>query len=162
MMKSSKLQRMLAIGAALLTLWACSPEPAAPPVAKKGDSANVRPKPGPKVRSEARETAPKPIAAKARRCGWLHNPTPANWWLIDRDGQWVLGSQGSEQAPGMDEMPDMSAAEWVETNGSYGYGCACMDIVADPATGQVLRVSGAAAKPLAQCRRDKALPDPRE
>ena len=24
-------------------------------------------------------------APAERRCGWLHNPTPANWWLVDRD-----------------------------------------------------------------------------
>jgi hypothetical protein len=62
----------------------------------------------------------------------------------------------------MDEMPDMSAGEWVETNGSYGYGCACMDMVVDPASGDVLRISAATPKPLAQCRRDRKLPNPGE
>lgn len=159
-MTMPKLRHMVAISIALLTLSACSPEPDAPTAPRKGDSAAVQPRPAPAARSETNVAAPKPVAAAARRCGWLHNPTPANWWLVDRDGQWVLGSQGGDQAPGMDEMPDMSAAEWVETNGSYGYGCACMDIVADPATGQVLRVSGAAPKPLARCRADRKLPSP--
>ena len=40
--------------------------------------------------------------APERRCGWLQNPTPANWWLVDRDGEWILGVQGGYQAPGMD------------------------------------------------------------
>jgi hypothetical protein len=25
-----------------------------------------------------------------KRCGWLVNPTPANWWLVDRAGQWTV------------------------------------------------------------------------
>ena len=69
--------------------------------------------------------------ASERRCGWLHNPTPANWWLVDRDGEWLLGAQGGYQAPGMDEMPDMTSAGWVETNGHYGHGCACMDVTVE-------------------------------
>jgi Protein of unknown function (DUF4087) len=108
--------------------------------------------------------APRPaaIAASAkgvRRCGWLSNPTPANWWLTDSQGQWILGTQGADQAPGMDEMPDMSTAGWVETNGSYGYGCACMTITAD-AEGKVTRIADAQPKPLKQCRADGKLPKP--
>jgi hypothetical protein len=95
----------------------------------------------------------------ARRCGWLVNPTPANWWLTDRDGQWILSTQGADQASGMDEMPDMSAAGWVETNGHYGYGCACMTITAD-GDGQVRRVADAQPMPLKQCRADRKLPKP--
>lgn len=95
----------------------------------------------------------------ARRCGWLSNPTPANWWLTDSEGQWILGTQGSEQAPGMDDMPDMSVAGWVETNGSYGYGCACITITAD-ADGTVTRIANAQPKPLKQCQADRKLPRP--
>jgi hypothetical protein len=99
-------------------------------------------------------------AAKgARRCGWLVNPTPANWWLTDRDGQWILGTQGADQAPGMDEMPDMSTAGWVETNGHYGYGCACMTITAD-GDGRVTRIADAQPRPLKQCQADRNLPKP--
>jgi hypothetical protein len=98
-------------------------------------------------------------AKEARRCGWLVNPTPANWWLTDRQGQWILGTQGADQAPGMDEMPDMSTAGWVETNGHYGYGCACMTITAD-GDGRVTRVADAQPKPLKQCQADRSLPKP--
>jgi hypothetical protein len=98
-------------------------------------------------------------AKGVRRCGWLSNPTPANWWLTDSQGQWILGTQGADQAPGMDEMPDMSTAGWVETNGSYGYGCACMTITAD-ADGRVTRIEDAEPKPLKQCRADRKLPKP--
>ncbi|MET1112708.1 MAG: DUF4087 domain-containing protein, partial [Allosphingosinicella sp.] len=108
------------------------------------------------------EPAPAAVAAPAkgeRRCGWLSNPTPANWWLTDADGEWILGTQGGDQAPGMDEMPDMSVAGWVETNGHYGYGCACMTITAD-GDGRVTRIADAKPRPLKQCQADRKLPKP--
>jgi hypothetical protein len=95
-----------------------------------------------------------------RRCGWLQNPTPANWWLVDRDGEWILGVQGGYQAPGMDEMPDMSTRGWVETNGHYGYGCACMSVTTNRRTGRVTRLFSATPVPLRQCRADRRLPRP--
>ncbi|HEX2762951.1 MAG TPA: DUF4087 domain-containing protein [Allosphingosinicella sp.] len=97
--------------------------------------------------------------SRARRCGWLHNPTPGNWWMVDREREWVLGVQGGRQAAGMDDLPDMSGAGWVETNGHYGYGCACATITADP-SGEVKAVAGFEARPLRACRADKALPRP--
>lgn len=93
-----------------------------------------------------------------RRCGWLDNPTPANWWLRDRDGEWVLSLQGGPPAPGMDAMPDMTTAGWVQTNGNYGYGCACLSVVTDPRTRRVLRVLAAQPLPISRCRADRALP----
>ncbi len=98
--------------------------------------------------------------APERRCGWLQNPTPANWWLVDRDGEWILGVQGGYQAPGMDEMPDMSTRGWVEVNGHYGYGCACMSVTTNRRTGRVTRLFSATPVPLRQCRSDRRLPRP--
>ncbi|HWT13340.1 MAG TPA: DUF4087 domain-containing protein [Allosphingosinicella sp.] len=102
--------------------------------------------------------AAQPAAGSERRCGWLHNPTPANWWLIDRDGEWLIGAQGGYQAPGMDDMPDMSTGGWVETNGHYGYGCACMDVITDRRSSRVTRIFSARPLPLRQCRADRRLP----
>ncbi len=99
-----------------------------------------------------------PVAAAETRCGWLQNPTPANWWLIDRDGEWLIGAQGGYQAPGMDEMPDMSTRGWVEVNGHHGYGCACMRVATDRATRRVTRIFSARPVPLRQCRADRRLP----
>jgi hypothetical protein len=99
-----------------------------------------------------------PPPATERRCGWLHNPTPANFWLVDRDGEWLLGAQGGYQAPGMDEMPDMSTRGWVEVNGHYGYGCACMTVATDRRTMRITRLFSAAPRPLSQCRNDRRLP----
>ena len=49
-----------------------------------------------------------------RRCGWLANPTPGNWWLIDADRTWTLSSQGDDNATTtavMDRVPAFDADE---------------------------------------------------
>ncbi|MFN3389184.1 MAG: DUF4087 domain-containing protein [Allosphingosinicella sp.] len=152
--------------AASLLLAACGAPPAEQDnaAAPAPESAGAPPQALPADQSTAAPAAGAPAAktasAPARRCGWLHNPTPGNWWLADRDGEWILGTQGGRSAEGMDEMPDMSALEWQETNGHYGYGCACLTVTADPETREVIRFADPEAKPLAACRADTALPDP--
>lgn len=99
-----------------------------------------------------------PPSGIERRCGWLVNPTPANFWLTDRDGEWLIGAQGGYQAPGMDDMPDMTTRGWVRSNGSYGHGCACMDVAVDRSERRITRIVRARPVPLRQCRRDRRLP----
>jgi Protein of unknown function (DUF4087) len=101
-----------------------------------------------------------PAHAAEKRCGWLDNPTPGNFWLTDRTGQWTIAEQGGYQAPGMDNMPDMSTRGWVETNGPHGYGCACMTVTTNRKTRQVTRVFSATPRPVRQCRADRRLPKP--
>ncbi len=92
------------------------------------------------------------------RCGWLDNPTPGNLSLYDRDDEWVIGVQGGHQVEGDWEMPDFTPRQWVGTNaGSYGYGCACLQLKADAGTHEVSAVKSARALPLETCRRDKSL-----
>lgn len=106
---------------------------------------------------------PAAAPAKGKRCGWLHNPTPANWWLVDRDGEWEIGSQGGYQAPGMDNIPDLTESRWVVTNsGSYGYGCVCMTATVDPKTKRVTRIYSVRQQSLAVCRADRKLARPVE
>jgi Protein of unknown function (DUF4087) len=97
-------------------------------------------------------------AGTERRCGWLHNPTPANYWLVDRDGEWTIMAQGGFQAEGWEDMGDMSARGWVRTNGYYGYGCACMTVATDRANMRITRIVSAQSQPLRQCRADRRLP----
>ncbi len=101
-----------------------------------------------------------PVQSAERRCGWLHTPTPANWSLVDRSGEWLIGVQGGHQAIGLDDMPDMSTRGWVTTNGSYGYGCACMTVTTDRKSMRVVRLMAAQPVSLQQCRRDRRLPPP--
>ena len=95
-----------------------------------------------------------------RRCGWLINPTPANWWLRDRTGEWTLSMQGGYQAPGWEELPPMGKREWVATNGSYGHGCACAAMRVDRRSGEVTEIRSLTPRPIAACRRDRRLPKP--
>ena len=103
----------------------------------------------PKLPNEARPT---PFET---RCGWFSNPTPANAWLQDRYGEWIIGTQGGHQADG--DWPNFNSRQWVRTNGNYGYGCACMQVRVNKQTHEVLEIKSAHARSLAQCRRDPAL-----
>jgi len=99
--------------------------------------------------------------AAEQRCGWLENPTPANWWLRDRDGEWVLSVQGGYQAHGLANLPDMATNRWVVTNaGGHGYGCACLNVQVDKKSGNVLRLVSARSLPLERCKADRRLPAP--
>ena len=99
--------------------------------------------------------------AAENRCGWLHNPTPANWWLNDADGSWTLMTQGGGQEPdGIDMIPDISAGDYVRTNGNYGYACACMDVDTDDADGRILAIHSFRQLPISQCANDPALSAP--
>ena len=125
--------------------------PAPPPVPTPSASASPPPSPSPPVQHSA-------AAEKAgfeRRCGWVDNPTPANWWLIDRDGTWTIGVQGGYQAEG--DLPDFGSA-WVETNGHHGYGCACMAVRVDRSMHRILVLRDVKVLPIARCKGDKNLP----
>ena len=45
-------------------------------------------------------------AGAERRCGWLSNPTPANYWLSDRDGEWTIKRR-------VDHTIMPTAEEWI-------------------------------------------------
>ena len=104
--------------------------------------------------------AASPVPPLQTRCGWLHNPTPANWWLVDRDGDWILSSQGGRQAPGWEDVDMVSPPQWVKTNGSYGYGCACASMRVDRAKGEVVEIRSIRPRPLKACRGDRTLAKP--
>ena len=110
------------------------------------------------VQAQAQQPAAGVAQPLENRCGWFHNPTPNNATLTDRDGEWVVSTQGGDSAEG--DWPVFTDAQWKKTNGHYGYGCACMKVVVDRSDGRVLRIASAAAKPLKACREDRALPKP--
>lgn len=95
------------------------------------------------------------------RCGWYSNPTPGNHWINDKDGEWIIGTQGGNQAEG-DYPPEFSDDQWVKTNGYYGYGCACLRVIVDRKEKRIVKVISGNAKPLSACRNDPALSDPDE
>ena len=88
-------------------------------------------------------------------CGWFSNPTPANVWLLDRHASWTIATQGGMQADG--DWPRFKPSQWVKTNMNYGYGCACLSVVANPRTHEVSRIRSAHAQSLRTCEKDPAL-----
>ncbi|MGH9760842.1 MAG: DUF4087 domain-containing protein [Blastocatellia bacterium] len=94
------------------------------------------------------------------RCGWFSNPTPGNASLYDKDGEWIIGVQGGHQAEG--DWPTFKSNQWVRTNGSYGYGCACLRVRVDHDSHEVLEIKSSYARPLSACRKDPALKEPKE
>lgn len=94
------------------------------------------------------------------RCGWFYNPSPNNASLTDRDGEWAIAVQGQFDAKG--DWPEFNKSQWISSgNASYGHGCACMRVVADPGARRIMSILASTAKPLATCRRDKMLKAPR-
>lgn len=93
-------------------------------------------------------------ASVETRCGWFSNPTPANVSLFDRDGEWIIGVQGGHQAEG--DWGDFGK-QWVKTNVNYGYGCACLKLELNRTTKEVTKIDNFRARPLAVCRKDRAL-----
>lgn len=99
--------------------------------------------------------------AAEQRCGWLFNPTPANLWLIDKDKQWILSTQGgySMDDESMDNIPwpSENEDEYVRTNGNYGFSCACLSVETDKREGVVLRVISGEHLLLKRCLEDPVL-----
>lgn len=94
-------------------------------------------------------------------CGWVDNPTPSNWSITDRTGEWEIGAQGAYQAKGVD-MPDFGGMPdhpkfWVETNGSYGFGCACIKAKVDSRNRRIRSLVHVRALPIKTCREDSTL-----
>jgi len=91
------------------------------------------------------------------RCGWLDNPTTATYSLSDKDREWTIGVQGGYQVEDF-EIPAFKRGQWVSFfGGSYGYGCACLQMTVDYETSRVLEIRKSYARPLSVCRKDKAL-----
>lgn len=100
-----------------------------------------------------------PSNATETRCGWLQNPTPANWWLTDSAGTWTISQQGGYQAKGIENLPSMeNDRQYVRTNGYYGYGCACLRVATDRELMRITKIQSGEQLPLRTCRQDPNLP----
>lgn len=97
--------------------------------------------------------------AAENRCGWVENPTPGNWWLTDADGQWMIMTQGSYEAPGMDAIGDISAGDYVANNGNYGYACGCMNVDTD-GEGTITYIYSFRQSSIGKCENDDNLSAP--
>lgn len=57
-----------------------------------------------------------------------------------------------------DNLPTYNEKEYVKTNGYYGYGCACMDVVTDKDRSRISEIRGGESLPLSTCREDPNVP----
>ena len=97
--------------------------------------------------------------AEETRCGWLENPSPANMWLIDRDGSWDISVQGTSNAlddKSMELLYQATASEneFVRTNRNYGFSCACLTVDVDEETNSITTIYKSTPLPLKQCLED--------
>jgi hypothetical protein len=99
-----------------------------------------------------------PSLSAETRCGWLQNPTPANYSLTDRDGNWTISAQGGYHARGWDNLPSYKEGQFVRTNGNYGYSCACLLVLANRNQMRITNILGGESLPLKTCRQDPNLP----
>lgn len=100
-------------------------------------------------------STPISVVVSETRCGWFSNPTPGNASLHDREAEWIVAVQGGHQADG--DWPEFAPSQWVKTNNSHGYGCACMSVQVNKRTKEVVTIESAQARSLSACRRDPAL-----
>lgn len=98
---------------------------------------------------------------KQKACGWFDNPTPANYSLIHKNGEWILGMQGGFQYDTDDKYgnwwPQFKEEEFVKTNYNYGYGCVCLEATIDKKTNHVKRIFSTQVKPLKFCIENETL-----
>ena len=96
------------------------------------------------------------------RCGWFDNPTPANAWFHDKNGEWEISLQGGPKAKG--KLPAFNVndeATFVHTNGgSYGYGCTCMKLIVDSSKHRIKEIKSFNIRKLSVCRADSKLKEP--
>jgi hypothetical protein len=92
------------------------------------------------------------------RCGWINNPTPANYTITDAERTWVIAVQGGYQAEGVDKIEYPSEDQYVDINGSYGYWCGCMKVETDTGDEIVEKIFSSKAKLLKDCLKDPNLP----
>ncbi len=95
------------------------------------------------------------------RCGWIDNPTPGNFWLTDKDGEWTIGVQGGYQAEGIEVIDFPTDGQYVNMNGNYGYFCGCISGKSDSETMRIVSIEKSKAKLLKDCLKDENVPKPK-
>ncbi|MDQ6990309.1 MAG: DUF4087 domain-containing protein [Mariprofundaceae bacterium] len=100
--------------------------------------------------------------AKETRCGWLENPSPANMWLIDRDGTWDISVQGvpnslDDKSIDLAYQAIANEKEFVRTNRSYGFSCACLTVDSDNDKKSISAIYKASQLSLKKCLEDTSI-----
>lgn len=100
-------------------------------------------------------------AAPAPRniCGWIDNPTPANYWITDAAGLWVISAMGGYQAEG-DVASQNDDNQVIYTNGNYGSWCGCVKATTTDSRKngrRIVKIVSSKVLPLSKCLNDSSI-----
>jgi hypothetical protein len=101
-----------------------------------------------------------PAQSAERRCGWVSNPTPGNWWFIDKQAKWIIATRRGRDPVGWEKLPEFGQGTWQSTGGATGMGCACMVVDNKLKPKRITRIHSSTVRPLRICGADMALPRP--
>ena len=61
------------------------------------------------------------------RCGWLDNPEPGSYQLIDKEAVWTISKNDGYRIPAasLKNLPQRQENQFIRTNGNFGYSCSC-------------------------------------
>ena len=94
------------------------------------------------------------------RCGWIENPGPSTWWMTDKDGRWVISTQGgySVGSQSIDYLPNVIPNEYIRVSGIYGYSCGCLSVDTNKQNKRITKILTKGKQVfLKQCLEDKAI-----
>lgn len=100
-----------------------------------------------------------PLGASAsvseQRCGWIENPSPENYFLVDQDGSWTIAVQGGYQAKGFENLPPLTLGNEKKQGAAV---CACVDVELSKAKRRVEKIVDSFRLPATNCLNDQSLP----
>jgi hypothetical protein len=64
------------------------------------------------------------------RCGWLDNPEPGSYQLIDKEAVWTISKNDGYRIPAasLKNLPQRQENQFIRTNGNFGYSCSCVSV----------------------------------
>lgn len=92
------------------------------------------------------------------RCGWLEKSMSSGAKISDSDGVWTIKTDATGTADG--DLPKFNSDQWITSSSRGGYGCACLRLVANESTHEVVKIISSSTRPLLACRKDKKLMEP--
>jgi Protein of unknown function (DUF4087) len=98
-------------------------------------------------------------SAEEVRCGWLDNPSPNTWWLVDKDDEWNITQslESGLSAESWEKLPKFTPDQLSKKNRAIKHGCACLTVDVN-SEGYVSKIYSSQVLPLSACRKNKELP----
>ena len=94
------------------------------------------------------------------RCGWLDNPEPGSYQLIDKEAVWNISKNGGYRIPAasLKNLPERQEEQFIRTNGNFGYSCSCVSVKTDVRNRRITAISFKGKQVLLKrCLEDKTI-----